>query len=119
MAKKRDGEVMFKGRSWEWGKPRGGSTGMDHPFRKKSDRMVKAFERRVQEEAELTVGLLESFGVPVGELEKGPHLEHDTFEELDRFVAEHGLEHRGIDVVLSRFERARYDHDEDRNEEGF
>ena len=111
MAKKRNGEVLFTGSAWSWGK-KTGSQGVDHPFRRKSDRMVKAFERRMQEEAELTVGLLESFGVPVGNLEHEGQLE-GGLEELDRFVAEHGLEHRGIDVVLDRFERARYDHNED------
>lgn len=105
---------VFTGRSWEWGKG-GGSTGENHPFRQKSRKAFKAFEKRVAEEAALNAKVLESFGIEA-QLERDMGLEL-PLEELDRFVEANGLEHRGIDVVFERFERARYDHDEYGEEE--
>lgn len=105
---RRDGEVMFKGAAHTWGRG-GGSTGADHPFRRKSAKAVARWERRQSEAQGLTIGILEQLGVPVGcddELER-------PLEELDRFVEAHELEHRGVDVVLSRFDGARYTHEED------
>jgi hypothetical protein len=107
---KRDGEVLFKGSSHQWGPPAGGKTGPDHPFRRKSQKAFERYQKRVAEEAQLTVNILESFGVPVG-IDVG--LEHElALKELDRFVDENGLDHAGIDVVFDRFERVRYDHSE-------
>lgn len=105
---KREGEVMFKGRSWEWGKTAGGSTGVDHPFRRKSQKAFDRYQKRIAEEAELNSKVLELFGIPVEQLED---LER-PLEELDRFVEERGLERAGVDRVFRAFEASRYDHDE-------
>lgn len=109
MAKRREGEVMFTGAAHTWGKPAGGSTGVDHPFRRKSAKAIAKYEQRKREELGVTIALLEQMGVPV-RLEPREH--ERALGELDRFVEEHKLEQRGIDVVFEQFERARYDHDE-------
>ena len=109
---KRNGEVLFKGRSWEWGKGVG-STGENHPFRRKSQRMIERFEKGQLEKVELTVQALELMGVPVG----APDANEVPLDPIDHFVEFYGLGNRGVDVVLSRFEGARHDHDEDLEEE--
>jgi len=115
---KREGEQLMTGAAYKWGQAflKGtGSTGMSHPFRRKSQRMIERFEKQHQERVEITLDQLESMGIEVG-LER---LEGElTLGVLDDFVEAHGLEHRGIDVVLSRFERVRYDHDEYATDEG-
>lgn len=112
---RREGEVMFKGRSWEWGKPAGGSTGVDHPFRRKSQKAFDRYQRTLKEQEEINSKVLESFGIEV-------QLEHDMglelpLEELDRFVEERGLERAGVDRVFRAFEASRYDHDEHREDD--
>lgn len=104
---RREGEVLMTGGA-QWGGSMGGPTGVNHPFRLKSRKAVARWERRQSETQGLTIALLDQLGVPVGgdtELER-------PLEEIDRFVEAHGLEHRGVDVVLSRFERVRHDHEE-------
>lgn len=111
---KREGEVMFKGRSWEWGKGTG-STGVDHPFRRKSQKAFDRHQRQLKEQEEINSKALELLGIPVP-LDAPERLE-DPLKELDRFVEANGLERRGIDVVFDRFERARRDHDEQQEDE--
>lgn len=105
---RREGEVMFKGRSWEWGKPAGGSTGTDHPFRRKSQKAFDRYQKRIAEEEEINSRVLESFGIPVEQLE----ILELPLDELDRFVEKRGLERAGVDRVFRAFEASRYDHDE-------
>lgn len=111
---KREGEVLFKGRSWEWGNG-GGSTGENHPFRRKSQKAYDQYHQRLKEQEEINSKTLELLGIPA-HLDAPERLE-DPLEELDRFVESEGLERRGIDVVFERFERARRDHDEQQEDE--
>lgn len=99
--------VLFTGPAHEWGKG-GGSTGADHPFRRKSQKAFDRHQREVAEQAELNSKALESFGISV---DMADQLE--PLETLDRFVEANRLEHAGVDRVLSRFERARFDHHEE------
>lgn len=107
---RRDGELLFKEKPHEWGRNGVGSTGDLHPFRRRAAKQVREAERRAAADREITMAQLEEFGVPFEDLE---HLEQAPLDELDRFVEAHGLEQRGIDVVLSRFERSRYERDEE------
>lgn len=107
--RKREGEVMFKGRSWQWGKPAGGSTGENHPFRRKSDRMIKLAEKNSQALRQITIDdLVYTFGIPLGDTFEDP----DGLSEIERFEEAHGLERRGVDIVMSAFTAARHDHEE-------
>lgn len=119
MAHKRrdDGKYVFTGKPQDWGRqgPGGspGSTGSLHPFRNRAARQVREAEQRSRADQEVTLEQLEALGVPVGALETH---EVDPLGELDRFAEVNGLEHRGIDVVLSRFESSRYMREEERED---
>lgn len=86
----------------------GRPTPTDHPWKRKTNRIVHRFERQREAAQEVTLENLVTFGVPVGELVGN----EEVLSELDRFEADHGLELAGVDVVLEEFSRARYDHEE-------
>lgn len=95
--------VRFKGSPDSWRKASGatGSTGKDHPWRAKSQRMIARMEAPSETlDGPLSATELDLYGIPFVDEAL------ENVNELERFEAEHHLERAGIDRVMDRYSRA-------------
>jgi hypothetical protein len=94
------GGMVFKGSPESWGGSTTGSTGNDHVWRKRNDRLVRLAEDLHETRQKITLEELEkTFGVPVGLDDAN----ENPLESIDSFVAHEGLDTAGVDTVFARF----------------
>lgn len=94
---------MFDRMKSDWQRSGVGSTGKDHPFRQRIQRQVRLAELKAEQRRQVTLEeLVYTFGIPLGDDFGDP----DGLSDIERFEGEHGMEHRGVDTVLSAYSDA-------------